>query len=324
MDRPPPSVYLLHGDDDLAIAEFIARLKAKLGDPATAELNIQTFSADTLQMSALEEACTAAPFLSRRRLIIVTHASAFGPAGSHRQEALLDLLGRLPPTTALVLVEASNLESNSPLPRWAEAHQQAVFIREFAIPRGPAFVGWIRDRCKSLGGEVDPEAARLLADSIGEDPRLAHHELTKLLDYVDRSRPIRREDVEALTPVKGQSDVFAMADALGTGDGRQALAHLQRLLADESPRAIFPMIVRHFRLLLLAREALDSGQDPKQALSQHRCPVPRITTQARRFSAAQLHAIYHRLLETDVAMKTSQIEDAIALQTLVASLATQA
>ncbi len=324
MDRSPPSVYLLHGDDDLAIAEFIGRLKAKLGDPATAELNIQTFSAETLNMSALEEACTAAPFLSRRRLVIVTSASAFDRAGSHRQEALLDLLDRLPATTALVLVDDSELGSNSPLGRWAEAHQQTVFTRQFAIPQGPAFVRWIRDRCKNLGGEVDPEAAQLLAEAIGEDPRLAHHELTKLLDYVDRSRPIRREDVEALTPVKGQSDVFAMVEALGSGDGHRALTHLQRLLEDESPRAIFPMIVRHFRLLLLAREALDSGQDPKQALSQHRCPVPRITSQAHRFSAAQLHTIYHRLLETDVAMKTSQIEDALALQTLVASLATQA
>jgi hypothetical protein len=35
-----PVVYILHGDDEFAIAEFIAGMEKKLGDPVTADLNI--------------------------------------------------------------------------------------------------------------------------------------------------------------------------------------------------------------------------------------------------------------------------------------------
>jgi hypothetical protein len=37
----PPVVYLLHGDDEIAIAQFVANLKARLGDPASAALTLQ-------------------------------------------------------------------------------------------------------------------------------------------------------------------------------------------------------------------------------------------------------------------------------------------
>ena len=123
-----------------------------------------------------------------------------------------------------------------------------------------------------------------------------------------------------------------LVDALGNRDGKQAVNMLQRLLEQQDAKSIFPMVVRQFRLLLVARDVLDRGgsdQDVVNALSPEPFRVNRyiaehnITRQARQFSLPTLEFVYHRLLELDAAMKTGQIEDELALDTLVAELMLQ-
>lgn len=321
MARPVPSLYLLHGSEPLAIDEFVARLTEKLGDPGAIALNLQSFTPETLDLSALEHACAAAPFLAPRRLIVVRHCGAALVREAARRERFLALLGALPPTTALVLIEPAESPAVQVLTRWAEEHPQAALVRAFEAPRGAAFARWIVERARRLGGEIDPPAAHLLAELVADDPRRADLELAKLLDYVDRRRPVRPDDVEQLTPFRGQSDVFGMVDALGEGRAREAQALLHRLLEDESPRYAFAMIVRQFRLLLRARYAEDRGHDPVATLSLHPFVARKVASQARRFETAALEAAYHRLLETDLQIKTSQVAEEVALDTLIAGLA---
>ncbi len=320
MKPTAPTIYLLFGDDELAIAEFIARLREKLGDASSIALNTQTFEGPTLDLPGLAQASQAMPFLGRRRLVVVQHAGACISGGASRQDRFLAILETVPPSTALVLVETSDSKAASTLQAWADAHPGVAYVRTFSSPKGEAFVRWLIDRSKTLGGQIEPEAARLLGELIADDPLIGDKELAKLLDYVGRSRPIREEDVHRLTPYHGQSDVFAMVDALGAGDGQHALSLLHRLLEDESPRYAFSMITRQFRLLLQAREALDGGRDPATALSLHPYVASKLASQARKFTLPQLEAMYHRLLETDLAIKTSLSEESVALDSLVASL----
>lgn len=321
MARPAPSLYLLHGNEPLAIEDFIGRLVEKLGDPGAIALNLQSFTPETLDLAALEHACLAAPFLAPRRLIVVRHCGAALVREAARRERFLGLLSALPPTTALVLVEPADSQATQVLTRWAEEHPQAALLRSFEAPRGAAFARWVVERARRMEGEIELPAAHLLAELVADDPRRADLELAKLLDYVDRRRPVRPDDVEQLTPFRGQSDVFAMVDALGEGRARQAQSLLHRLLQDESPRYAFAMIVRQFRLLLLARYAYDQGQDPSTALSLHPFVARKVAAQARRFETAALEQAYRRLLETDLQIKSSQVPDEVALDSLIAGLA---
>jgi DNA polymerase-3 subunit delta len=317
MAAPPPTVYLLHGDDDLAAGEFLARLIDKLGDPTTAQLNRLQVSGDQADLTEIVAACHAAPFLAPRRLVIVSPLGKLGTPFARLEK----LLENLPPTTGLVLIEHKPLPKGSALLAWAESHPQQAFVRSFDPPRGAALARWITQRAQQLGGEMEPSAAALLAESVAGDPRTAAQETAKLLDYVDRKRAVNSNDVEALTPVRGQSDIFAMVDALGHRNGRQAMLHLHHLLDSEEPRYIFSMVIRQFRLLLLAREALDAGQSPRQALPLPPFVADKVAGQAVHFPLPRLEAIYHDLLETDIASKRGRADLDVALDTLVATLA---
>ena len=90
---------------------------------------------------------------------------------------------------------------------------------------------------------------------------------------------------------------------------------------------LFGMIVRQFRLLIQVREMLDEnpGMNHKmiaEALGVHPYPIQKILPQAKLFTLTKLKEIYHQLTEVDHAMKSSQIENELALDMLVTSLTT--
>jgi DNA polymerase-3 subunit delta len=320
MSSETPTVYILHGDDSLAISEFIDTLRDKLGDPASAQMNVQRFDGLALDFGKFQEACTTLPFLCKRRIVILDNVKA-AVKSREQEDALLDLLPMLPPSTALVLTESEVLkEKSSSLIKWAQANKGSAYLRRCSTPKGAQFVNWLTKRCETMGGTIEHQAAHLLSELVANDSRLADRELEKLLDYVNRDRAIRVQDVEQLTPFHGQSNVFAMVDAVGQRDGKQVFTHLRRLLEDHPPRYAFSMIIRQFRLLIMAREALDSNTDPRKVMKVPDFVADKVSSQARNFSLPDLERIYHKLLDIDLASKSGRTDLEVALDSLLASL----
>jgi DNA polymerase-3 subunit delta len=182
----------------------------------------------------------------------------------------------------------------------------------------------IRQEARRLGGQFSLEAAQALASHTGNQTRLASQEITKLLTYVDYRRTVEAEEVEELVTSGGQADIFQLVDSAAQGNASQALKHLHRLLDTQEPAYIYTMLVRQFRLLVLARECVEDHltqvDHAANALHQPRFVVEKALNQCRRFSTPQLDAIYRRLLAIDVEVKTSQIPIVLALDTFIASL----
>lgn len=329
MTKTPPVVYLLHGDDEFAIAQFVLDIEAKLGDAATASMNTTRLDGRSYNPDDLLSVAGAMPFLAKRRLVILTHPLAKLTSPSSR-EKFKQQLDKIPPTTALVLVEYRPLVEEKErrqgkqhwLEKWAEAAGERVLVREFKAPKGPEMARWIQNQAKNAGGQITPPAAALLGTLVGDDPRLAVQEIEKLLAYVNYRRAVEPDDVETLTADSGQTDIFGMVDALGSRDGRRALGLLHRLLEQQDAFSIFGMVVRQFRLLLQAREVLDAGgksSDVARALKLHPFVAEKVTSQAQPFELAELEMVYRRLLELDQAMKTGQMDGPLALDSLVAA-----
>jgi DNA polymerase-3 subunit delta len=327
MIEMPPPIYLLYGDHEMAFSDFIARLREKMGDSSTADMNIDYFSAGKFELGKLEEVILSLPFLTRRRLVIVEQSTELLSRESAKDH-FYRILKSVPDTTALLLIEKVDFNVTkgripkilSELIHWLEDNQPSAYIKRFDIPHGPQFVQWIRQRTHELGGEMDPRAAYLLSELVAEDPHLAHQEIVKLLDFVNYERPVETEDVEELTPFHRESDVFAMVDAIGLRNGSQALRQLRSLLEDEPALYAFSMVIRQFRLLLLAKEAQYNHQDPKDVLKVHPFVAGKIITQSQNFSLEDLERIYHHLMQIDVDSKTGKDDLEVSLESFVALL----
>ena len=317
------SIILLHGTDEFAIASHLNELRAAMGDSSTAVMNIAQFDGHAgLDFEALNTAVNAIPFLAARRLVILAHPVAAFSSPALRKK-FNTLLANLPPTTTLALAEYDFLKDDHWLSKWARSSMGKAKILVCMMPRRWEMTGWIQQETNKQGGKIEGQASGRLAEMVGEDTRIAAQEITKLLTYVNYARPVSLADVEQVSIVSAQGSVFDLVDALGTGNGQKAQKMLHQLLESEDPFSLWGMVIRQFRLLLLAREVIESGGSQKEvekALGIHSYVAQKVYDQARRFTMSALESIYHKLLKIDEGAKTGQVPLDLALDMLVVEL----
>jgi DNA polymerase-3 subunit delta len=343
-----PIVYIFHGDDEQAIQQAMDGLFKQLGDPVTAEMNTTRLDGGQAGEAEILNAAATMPFLAERRLVILTN-----PFSRLKEKAARDrfceMLEGLPWSAALVLVvndhlkrqrlrsgewvtvwEVLNQVDSQPdrlnphwLLTWAETAGEKVFRKGFALPEQAEMPRWIQQRAQELGGRFSLDAAQELAALVENNTRLAAVEIEKLLTYVNLERPVEVQDVQQLTASYGQANIFDMVDALGHGNKTKAVELLHDLLEEEGGFAIFPMVVRQFRLLLQAREILDEGKGVEHIQRELHVAgfvAKKINYQAGRFSLDELKRLYQSLLEIDIASKTGEMSADLALDIFIAKM----
>jgi DNA polymerase-3 subunit delta len=320
-----PNVYFLFGNDEFDIARRLKEFATDFPDPTSADMNTARLDARTMSENDLNMAVNAMPFLAPQRLILLADPSNrySKPTDRKKFEAFLE---KMPDTARMVIyegVETKEVERHW-LVKWAAKHNKLVKTQAFMLPRPWEMTGWIVNEAKSQGGIIEPAAAAKLAEMVGVNTRQAGQEIAKLLAYVNWERQIGVQDVEAVSIVTAEESIFDFVDALSNGDSQSAQRLLHRLLENEDAFSFWGMVIRQFRLLLLAREVLDSRggkEEVAQALGVHPYVAEKTTGQARSFTLPDLERIYHRLLEIDEGAKTGQFALDLALDTFVVELA---
>lgn len=321
-----PHIYIFLGNDDFAIRKRVAKFDSIFSDPTSADMNTSKIDARTVSENDLNNAIGSMPFLAAQRLVVLDAPSKkyTGLAG-HKK--FIEFLEAVPPSTLLVLVEVDDIKEreipNHWLVKWAAKNADKAKSESFLLPKQREMPGWIIAEAKRQGGQIEPAAAARLAEMVGEDPRQAAQEITKLLTYVNFAHAIGIEDVEAVSVTSAGADVFDLVDALGSRNGRQAQKLLRQLLDERDAFELFGMVVRQFRLLLMARDVMDEGgglREVTAALGQHPFVAEKVFGQARHFSSESLRVIYRHMLVMDESAKTGVMSLDLALETFVVEL----
>ncbi len=326
-------IILLYGTDEYAITRRLAELASRFPDPSTAEMNIARLDARALTWDDLNNAVNALPFLATQRLIFLAHPSSKWTTPELRQK-FLGFLEQVPETAVLVLWELAETqgwgtggsrqdESKHWLAAWLR--KKGLGVEYYAQPAAGDMPGWILRNAKSQKGEFQSAAAHKLSEMVGEDTRQAAQEVTKLLTYVDWKRAVTAADVEALTPFTAEANIWQLVEAVSSGNARVALALLHRYIEHDGEFYAWSMIIRQFRLILLAREVLDRGGGLAEAQKELRVgeyPAKNALKHARNFNLRSLERLYHRLLEIDEAAKTGRMPLDLGMELLISDLTT--
>ncbi len=316
-----PNILFLYGTDEFAISRRLHEIVAKTDKDG---MNTSRLAARLASDEELNNAVNSMPFLSDKRLVILSNPSAKYATPDARRK-FSAFLSKVPPTTLLILHEAVEPKEADKhwLVKWT-AKAEGAKAEAFMAPRARDMAGWIVNEAKKQGGSIEPPAAARLAEITGEDTRQAAQEIAKLLAYVNWARPVKVTDVEAVSVSTAQGDVFALVDGLALGKGREAQSMLRRLLEEQDAMSLWGMVIRQFRLLIQAREVMDAHgmvPDVQEALGVHPFVAEKVYAQAKRFSLPALESIYRRLLKMDEAAKTSEMPLDLSLEMFVAELA---
>lgn len=316
-------LYIFHGPDDFTRNEKIAELRASLGDPTVADLNLTTLEGRSATLADIRHFADSMPFMADRRLVIVSGYLAAQKGNADAVTQLADYLPHVPPTTDLVLVEDATLDRRHAVLK--AAAQLEAQVEKFAGPDKRNLRDWIIKRTKEQGVDIQPGAAEALGRLVGVELRTLNSEIEKLILYVGGQRPITPADVELLVPYVEEAENFGLANAIGQRDARRAYDQLHKML-DEGKHAlaILASIATQIRGLLEVKDMAERGMSP-QAIAQKKgwrsdFAAKMRLKEAARFSTARLEGILELLLQIDLDIKTGRIDNELALDTLIARL----
>jgi DNA polymerase-3 subunit delta len=230
------------------------------------------------------------------------------------------VLGSVPDTTVLILVERGGVAKNNALLKAASRYGK---VEEYLPPKGAALERWIANHGKELGVKVTPGAQAALASSM-PDPQGLANELEKLALYVGEGGTVDERALRAISSASRQEDVFEMTSAVARRDTKGALLQLQRLLeGGTAPEGILPVLAWQVRTLMQVRDMIDR-KVPESYMAERAgmsdFVVRKTLGQARQFSMAKLLQIHSRLLELDHAVKTGRAEADLSLDALVVEM----
>jgi DNA polymerase-3 subunit delta len=328
-------LYILYGQDDFSLSQALEKIKAGLGDRETVEINTSRLEGQHLTLSELRNKCGTVPFLASHRLVIVEGLlgrfevkqqskprSGKGKSGNGlgEWEGLDSYVKQMPETTVLVLVDGEVKGNNALLKRLAPLAE----VRALPLLKGEALKVWIRQRVKKQGGSIRPQAVNSLAELIGGDLWAMDGEIQKLLLY-SQERPVSEDDVKQLVSCIQEANIFVLVDAVAEGRTELAQRILHRLYDEGvAPTYILTMITRQFRLIAQARDlkkGLSRPQIQDKLGSKSSYGLDKTLSQAKLYDFERVKRAYDRLLETDLAIKTGQYSDKLALELLVTELA---
>ena len=329
-------IYILFGEDDFSCREALRQIKQGLGDPETLATNTTRLEGAKLGLEELRAAAEAFPFFGEKRLVIVEGLLARfegkkegrapkGKAGKDEPElylAFAHLLKALPPTTVLVLIDGK-LESRDPLktnPLLKELAGAGEVRRCEPLPQAK-LQEWVRARATQAGGSLSDEAVAALTRLVGPNLWVMEGELTKLLLFAG-ARRIEAADVEQVVTASREASIFELVDSVMEA----RLSQANRLLAQlwhsgASGSYVLFMLTRQLRLLVRAKDMLT--EDRPEGFIQGKLGLAdfalrKTLEQAGRYHFPRLRDFYHRLLDTDLAIKTGRYDEELALSVLVA------
>ena len=334
--------YIITGKDEYRCQQKLLEIKQSLGASEMVDMNTSQFDADDVKFGQIKAACDVPPFLCPDRLVIVRglfelfESPKEGRELSDRAQkrrdnaiedwrAIAEYVPTLPGTTLLVLLDGEVNMATNPL-----AKMLLPFARKsasdfiFGEIKGAELAGWIKKRVTGCGGIIDPGAVKLLTEVVGGDLWALSNEIDKLLTY-SAERRITEESVHQNTGYIRDVKIFDLVDAILAHNTFKAQQLLHRSFEEGmAPMYVLSMIIRQFRLVLRAKEMLaqkiSEAQIGTELNLRYSFTLQKTIDQSRGYSLPRLNDIYHRLLDTDIALKTSRYAENLAMELLVIEL----
>jgi len=323
------------GQDDFSLIQALEEIKRGMGDQSLLSANTTTLDGQQMSLDQLRTACETVPFLAENRLVIVKgllerfepkrkpsrqKKITYKPDQQSEYKSLGDYASNIPDSTVLVLVDG-DIKSSNPLLKELSAKAE---IKSFPLLRDAKLRQWIQRRVKEKGGSISPQAVNLLAHVVGGNLWIMANEIDKLVLFTS-GRRIEEEDVRIAVGYIPEANVFAMIDAILEFKAGVAEQLLEQLLQrGAAPVYLLFMLSRQVQMIIRAKE-LRKQRKPETEIQNKLgltsdFALRKTLEQADSYPVERLKEVYHKLLQTDLSIKTGKYEGELALNILIAEL----
>ena len=289
---------LINGEDYLLNRHYKTLLN-KLVDPAMREFNYDEYSAKEIKAEALVNLLQTLPMMSDSRTVVIK-------GFSHYNKDELAILTKYfenpnPQTNTIFITDKIDKRSS-----FYKAYRKTCEVVEFKAPYDNQVPAFIQKESESMGLNLEPGAANLIFDSVGNNLMTIVSELEKLKLYVSPDNYVSKQNVYELIG-SGFANVFTITNLLGKKDyARVANVFYQLIEQGEPVMRLISLIIRHYKKLLMACDANTMSQNEMaKIIGVHPFFVKDYTAQLRYYKRKDLQGIYKRLLDLSLDMRSN-------------------
>ncbi|MGP0028907.1 MAG: DNA polymerase III subunit delta [Acidimicrobiales bacterium] len=320
---PPAGSYLVKGDDPSLVAQGVRTLLAEVvgdGDHSLAVEEIGGGPGDELDVGAVVDACMTPPFLIDRRVVVVRDAGRLLTADVPR---LLEVITDPLPSTVLILVAGGGTIPAA----LVKAIETSGRVVSTSVSRAGDRRAWLADHLRQGPVKLEPRAAQLLGQHVGEDLSRVEGLLEALSSAYGAGARISVEDLEPYLGEAGNVPRYELTDAISRGEPSAALGVLHRMLdaGGLSAVEILATMNRHYAQLLALDGAAVSGESEAAVLlGSAPYAAKKALEQARRLGSARIAHAITLLAEADLDVKgATGLPPQMVLEIVVARLSRQ-
>ena len=294
--------YLIYGDEGLERERLVDWLVDALTPSAAPDFNVNTFHSDSLELLEFLRVYESYPNLASHRLVILRGCEKLTPANCRD----LEVIAESPSSTTILIATGEKVDMRRKL---FAVMARLGLATELRAPFENKLPQWIKGCAHDENLTIDPDAIEMLQMVVGPNLRELASEIAKLRTLLGDGGRVSRKIVEEVVAPSNGGAVFELADSIGNRNYIKSQQLCRRLLiAGEEPGRILAMIIRHYRILLKAKDLQEDRSIAKTQLAS-RLGVPpffvsRYVDQSRLLSAEELWMGLSVLLEADRRIKS--------------------
>lgn len=288
-------IYLLHGEEPFYIDQIASRIEESVMDEADRDFNQVVLYGKDSTVEDIVNNAKQFPFGVQYRVVIVREAQELP---KNKQMDLLAKYAENPmDSTILVICYKYGKFKDS------KAFQKKGVVFASEKVRTYNLASWISKQVKVHNFSINPQAAAILAEQIGDDLTRINNELLKLKVLLPSNSTITPDVIEKYIGISKEYNIFELQEALGTRNISKAykITYNFCLNQKDNPNVKTITMLYSFYSKMLAYH-LDPQKSP--TIFSTNSYVAKINQEyAQRYTLAELRNIISLLREFDLRAK---------------------
>lgn len=308
--------YLFYGNEEYLKNYYEKKLKNSILNSNQA-MNFDIFESKDINIDSIISSADTLPFMADKRLVLVKNSELFQNIKKDEAEKMRQYLNDIPESTCIVFIENEVDKRN----KLYKVIQSIGHIVEFTAPKENELVTWLQREFKNSNKSIETKVAIYMLRAVGTNMELLINETQKLIAYKYNDNIITKEDIDLICVKSLEAKIFDMLDAMGNKNATKALEiYNNMIILKEAPIKILIMTIRQFRLLIQTKFLLSKGYSANNIadrLNLRLFVVSSLMNQCKNFSYQSLIEAFEECLDTDVSIKTGEVDAETGVELLI-------
>lgn len=308
------AVYLLHGEESYYIDAITAAMENSLLTEDEKAFNLTVYYGKDAIVRDIMDTCRRFPMFSNHQLVIIKEAQLLKDL-----EELETYVSRpVPSTIFVVCYKGGKLDARKKLFK-ALQHNGTVFLSE--SPKEDQIPAFIKEYLKSKERSIEPKAADILTEYLGNDLSKISNELDKLCINSKKEKAINISDIEHNIGISKEYNVYELQSALLEKDITKAYHIIYYLNKDQKNNPLVLTLANlhsaFTKLYMYIRTPNAREMDLYRGFGIHFSQAQSYKKAKEIYSVEEVENIFELLMEYDLRSKGVHNESANAADLLV-------